>query len=110
MAYDEVLAARIRALLREVPAVREQRMFGGLGFMVDGAMAVAANSQGALMVRVDPAEGSTLADDEHVRPMLMRGRPMAGWLQVDLEALAGEDELRAWVDRGVAYARSLPSR
>jgi hypothetical protein len=41
--------------------------------------------------------------------MEMRGRQMAGWLRIDPEHLAG-DELTAWVERGVAYARSLPAK
>lgn len=108
MAYDEDLAERIRAILGDYPDVGERKMFGGLGFTVQGSMAVGANSRGGLLARVDPAEGAALVDGVHVRPMVMRGRPMRGWLHVDLEAVAEDADLRTWVDRGVAYARSLP--
>ena len=110
MAYDEELADRIRVALQDVPGVTEKRMFGGLGFLVAGNMAVSASGQGGLMVRVDPADGPSLVDDETVQRMEMRGRAMDGWLRVDLGALTTDDDLQRWVDRGVAFARSLPPK
>jgi hypothetical protein len=84
--YDEQLAARIREHLGGEDGLTEQKMFGGLAFLVNGNMAVAASGQGGLLV--------------------MRGRAMAGWLRVE----PAEDELSEWVERGVAYARSLPPK
>jgi TfoX/Sxy family transcriptional regulator of competence genes len=107
MAYDEDLANRIRELIAAHDGVTEKKMFGGLAFLVGGNMSVAASGQGGLMVRVDPDETDILLAEPHVRPMEMRGREMAGWLRVDPEALATEDELRRWVGIGVDYARSL---
>jgi TfoX/Sxy family transcriptional regulator of competence genes len=106
MAYDEELAGRIRELVAGEPGLEEKKMFGGLGFMVGGNMAVAASGQGGLLVRVDPAESDGLVASTPAYPMEMRGRQMAGWLRVDSEHL-GDDELAAWIERGVAYARSL---
>lgn len=110
MAYDEELARRVRELVRDEPALTEQRMFGGIGFMVGGHMAVAASGQGGLLVRVDPEESESLASSTPAYPMEMRGRQMAGWLRVDAGEVAGDDELSGWVSRGVAYARSLPPK
>jgi hypothetical protein len=110
MAYDEVLAQRIHDLLEGEPGVTSKKMFGGLGFMVEGHMAVAAGSSGDLMVRADPAQGEEWVDGEAVRPMEMRGRPMTGWLLVDPAAVADDERLQLWVDRGVAYARTLPPK
>ncbi len=107
MAYDEELADRIRQLLAPDSDVSEQRMFGGLAFLVAGNMAVAASGQGGLMVRVDPEQTDDLVDEPHVEPFVMRGRPMRGWLRVAVEGLLAEDELESWVSRGVQYARSL---
>ena len=109
MAYDEELAERIRALVADEPGLAEKKMFGGLGFLVSGNMAVAASGQGGLLVRVDPAESDGLIASTQAYPMEMRGRTMTGWLRVDSEHLAG-DELQAWVERGVAFARSLPAK
>ena len=105
MAYDEDLANRIREQLADRNAVTEKRMFGGLAFLVDGSMAVAASRTGGLMVRVDPAESDDLVEADGVARMVMRGRQMDGWLLVDAERVAGDDELAAWVGRGVAAAR-----
>ena len=110
MAYDEVLAERVRDQLSGEPGVTERKMFGGLGFMVDGHMAVAAGSGGDLMVRADPAISEGWVDGEAVRPMEMRGRPMSGWLLVANDVLADEATLATWVTRGTTYARSLPPR
>ena len=110
MAYDEVLAGRIRELLDGEPGVTSRKMFGGLGFMVDGHMALAAASSGALMVRADPADCATWIDGRAVNPMEMRGRPMTGWLLVDHAAVAGDDQLGEWVDRGVRFVRTLPPK
>src|SRR5947207_9611683 len=107
MAYDEVLAGRIRELVSSEPGIAEKKMFGGLSFLVHGNMAVGASGQGGLLVRVDPAESDALVTSTSARPMEMRGRQMAGWLRVDP---ADDDELAAWVDRGVSVARSPPRK
>ena len=106
MAYDEQLAARIRDQLTGEDGVTEQKMFGGLAFLVNGNMAVAASGQGGILVRVDPAESGELVSSTGAEEMVMRGRSMAGWLRVEPAA----DELPGWVERGVAYARSLPPK
>jgi TfoX/Sxy family transcriptional regulator of competence genes len=109
MAYDEELAERIRALVADEPGLAEKKMFGGLAFLVGGNMAVAASGWGGLLVRVDPAQSDELIASTQAYPMEMRGRTMTGWLRVDSEHLAG-DELQTWVERGVAFARSLPAK
>ena len=106
MAYDEELAERIRELVAGEPRLSEKKMFGGLAFLVGGNMAVAASGQGGLLVRVDPEESEALVASSDARPMEMRGREMAGWLRVDPPG----DELAGWVERGVAFARSLPPK
>ena len=110
MAYDEELAARIRELLRGENELTERRMFGGLAFLVDGNMAVAASGQGGLLVRVDPARSDALCESTSARPMEMRGRPMRGWLRLDADAVGTKRQLGKWVRLGVSYARSLPAK
>ena len=110
MAYDEDLADRIRALTGGDPGVTEQRMFGGLAFLAGGNMAVAVSGKGGLMVRVAPEETDALLAEPGAGPFEMRGRPLDGWLRVEADAVQGERELAAWVERGLAYARSLPAK
>ena len=110
MAYDEDLANHIRELIAGDRDVTEQRMFGGLAFLVGGNMAVGASGQGGLMIRVDPNETAALLTEPHARPFEMRGRAMQGWLRVDAEGVRTKRELEPWVRRGLAYARSLPPK
>ncbi len=110
MAYDEHLADRVRELMAGDSEVTEQRMFGGLAFLVGGNMAVAASGQGGLMVRVDPETTDALMAKPHARRFEMRGRPVEGWLRVDAEGVQTKRQLEPWVKRGVAYARSLPPK
>jgi len=110
MAYDEQLAARIRELVSGTRGVTEQKMFGGLAFLVGGNMAVAASGQGGLFVRVDPEESDALVASGKARLMEMRGRSMRGWLRVDPEHVRTTRALRSWVERGTSYAASLPRK
>jgi TfoX/Sxy family transcriptional regulator of competence genes len=110
MAYDEELANRIRELMAGEADVTEQKMFGGLAFLIAGNMAVAASGQGGLMVRVDPEESDALVAKPHAGPMEMRGRAMRGWLRIDAEGVRMKRQLEPWVRRGVAFARSLPPK
>lgn len=109
VAYDEALADRIRALLDDEPSLTEQRMFGGLAFLIDGNMAVAASGQGGLLVRADPVRADELTRAGG-RPMITRGREMTGWLRVDPDALDSPEHLDQWVRTGTDYARSLPPK
>jgi TfoX/Sxy family transcriptional regulator of competence genes len=110
VAYDEELAGRIRELISSEPNVTEQKMFGGLAFLIGGNMAVAASGQGGALVRVDPEESEKLVETTNARPMEMRGRSMAGWLRVDSAELRTKTQLAKWVRLGGGYARSLPPK
>ena len=122
MPYDPVLADRIRVVLAEellggeldddegdLGLVEEKKMFGGLGFMVAGHLAVCAGSKGDLMVRVDPADLPALCEADAVEPMAMAGRTSKSWVHVAPEALT-DAALSSWVARGVAAARSAPRK
>ena len=110
MPYDEELAARLRVLVGDESGVTEQKMFGGLAFLVHGNMSVAASGQGGVLVRVHPDEAAALVRDTAAYPMEMRGRSMDGWLRVDAEDVVDDAVLGEWVARGLGYARSLPAK
>ena len=110
MAYDEELAGRIRELVQGQPGLTQQKMFGGLAFLIGGNMAVAASGQGGILVRVNPAESDELVSTTAAREMEMRGRSMQGWLRVDSEEVWTREGLAEWVERGTSYARSLPAK
>jgi TfoX/Sxy family transcriptional regulator of competence genes len=110
VAYDEELAARIRALVAGEPGLTEQKMFGGLAFLVGGNMAIAASGQGGVLVRVDPERSDEVVASTEAYVMEMRGREMRGWLRVDAEHVRTDTELAEWAQLGTAYARSLPAK
>jgi hypothetical protein len=110
MAYDEQLADRIRELVGSEADLTEQKMFGGLAFLIGGNMAVAASGQGGVLVRVDPAQSDALVATTSARPMEMRGRQMQGWLRVGPDEVRSRRQLARWVALGTSYARSLPAK
>ncbi|MCV7175544.1 TfoX/Sxy family protein [Mycolicibacterium sphagni] len=107
MAYDEELANRLRELLAAQRGVEEKRMFGGLAFLINGNMAVAASGRGGLMVRVPPEDTAALLERDHVEPMVMAGRETRGWVRVGDDGVRTTRQLKSWVARGVNYAKSL---
>jgi hypothetical protein len=110
MAYDEELARRIRELVGDQPALSEQKMFGGLAFLIGGNLAIAASGQGGILVRADPELSDELVETTTASVMEMRGREMRGWLRVAAEDVRSRDELATWVELGTSYARSLPAK
>jgi TfoX/Sxy family transcriptional regulator of competence genes len=110
VAYDENLADRIRELLSGEKRLEEKRMFGGLAFLINGNMAVAASGQGGLLVRVAPDDTDKLLDGKHVSPMVMAGREARGWLRVTTDGVTTKRQLQTWVSRGAGYARTLKSK
>ena len=110
MAYDEDLANRLRELVSSEDGVTEKKMFGGLAFLINGNMAVAASGQGGLLLRCDPAETDTLVAKPHAERFVMRGRAMDGWLRIEADGVKTKRDLERWIKRGVTYARSLPAK
>ena len=110
MAYDEDLANRIRSVIQDRDGVAEKQMFGGLAFLVNGNLAVSASGQGGLLLRVDPAETSSVVRRQGVTRAEMRGRAMVGWVRVEPSAVSSDEELARWLEVGIAYAASLPPK
>ncbi|WP_135455046.1 TfoX/Sxy family protein [Mycobacterium sp. DL99] len=110
MAFDPDLADRIRELTASESGLDERRMFGGLAFLVNGNMAVAATREGGLMVRVSRDDGEKLLQRDHVEPMVMGGREMRGWLRIAGPGIKTRRQLQSWVTRGIDYAKGLPPK
>jgi hypothetical protein len=110
MAYDLELADRIRSRLASHPGVTERQMFGGIGFMVGGNMAVGVTGN-ELMVRVAAEEHDAAMARPGAHAFGMTGRrPMRGWLVVAPEGIASDSDFGEWVDLGVRQAESLPPK
>ncbi|MGH7919207.1 MAG: TfoX/Sxy family protein [Candidatus Dormibacteraceae bacterium] len=110
MAYDKDLADRIRELLGGEAGLGERPMFGGLAFLVNGNMAIAASGQGGILVRVAPEDAERLVASTSAETAIMGARTMRGWLRVAPEHLRSKHALARWVQAGVDRARSLPPK
>jgi hypothetical protein len=109
MAYDEGLAERIREVLDESSGLVEKKMFGGVGFMIQGNMACGVHKD-KLVVRVGPERHAQATGMPHTIPFDITGRPMKGWVMVVADGYESDDDLSAWVQQGVDFARSLPAK
>ena len=109
MAYDEGLAERVRNHLAGVDGVCEKEMFGGVGFMVNGNMACGPNGE-FLIVRVGPDVYQEALELPGADEMKFTGRPMKGWVQVEIDQLEDDKVLAEWIDRGLEFADSLPPK
>ncbi|HET6529087.1 MAG TPA: TfoX/Sxy family protein [Actinoplanes sp.] len=108
MAYDQVLADRVRDRLADAPGVTGRPMFGGLVFLEHGAMTVAVTGAD-LMVRVGKAGAADALAQPGVRPSEIGGRPMGGWVVVD-GAVLDDEALSGWIDRARTFVATLPPK
>lgn len=109
MAYSESIAQRVRASLLGRPDLREQKMFGGIAFLLAGNMCVGVLGD-SLMARVGPEQYGEALTQPHARPMDFTGRSMRGFVYVDPEGFAEDADLQAWLARCVRFAESLPPK
>src|SRR5881275_1477468 len=109
MAFSEALAERIRQRLKRRKNVEERKMFGGVGFLLNGNMLVGVWKD-SLIARLGPDEGDEALKEQHVKAFDITGKPMKGWVLVTPEGTADEDQLNDWVRRAVKFVAGLPSK
>jgi hypothetical protein len=98
------LTARVRGLLAGRPDVVEKAMFGSIGFLVGGALRVGVgrHPDHVMMARIAESDAAEALARPGVRPAVMRGRPMRGWLFLEDEAVATDEALAGWVALALA--------
>ena len=109
MAYDEALAARVREQISARADVTEKKMFGGIGFLLNGNILVGVWKE-SLVVRLGKEEGGETLKEPHVKEFDITGRPMKGWVMVEPEGIEGDEELSAWIQRSVKFVGKLPAK
>ena len=109
MAYDEGLAHRIREIVSDQPGLVEKKMFGGVGFMLQGNMACGVNKED-LIVRIGPEQYDAAVTRPNTKPFDITGRPMKGWVVVEPDGYESDEVLQEWVQQGVDFALSLPPK
>jgi TfoX/Sxy family transcriptional regulator of competence genes len=109
MAYSQSLAARIRQALAGTRGIEEKKMFGGVGFLLDGNMLVGVWKD-SLIARLGPDAGKEALAEEHVRPFDITGKPMKGWAMVEPDGIESDGQLTAWIERATAFVKTLPAK
>ncbi len=109
MAFSEALAERIRQALARRKNVEEKKMFGGIGFLLNGNLLVGVWKD-SLIVRLGPDEGDEALWEPHVKEFDITGRPMKGWVRVEPEGVEGDDQLSGWIQRAVKFVGTLPAK
>jgi TfoX/Sxy family transcriptional regulator of competence genes len=109
MPYDERLSERIRDLVKRRRGISEQKMFGGLTFLLRGNMFCGVQGRD-LMVRVGPEAYERSLARRHAREMDFTGRPLTGLVTVDPAGVRSEAQLRSWVERGIDFTSTLPAK
>ena len=110
MAYDEILANRVREILSPLGKVEEKKMMGGLTFMVNDKMCVGILKDN-LMVRIDPDIYEKELEREDCREMDFTGRPMRGFVFVDPEGTKTKKDLNYWLGLALEYnKKARPSK
>jgi TfoX N-terminal domain len=109
MAFDEALAERIRQRLARRKNVEEKKMFGGVGFLLNGNLLVGV-WKNSLCVRLGPEQAEEALPEPHVKEFDITGRPMKGWVLVEPEGVTGDDHLKGWIQRAVKFVGKLPAK
>jgi TfoX/Sxy family transcriptional regulator of competence genes len=109
MAFDEALAERIRQQLVRRKNVEEKKMFGGVGFLLNGNLLVGVWKE-SLVVRLGPDEGEEALKEPHVKEFDVTGRPMRNWVLVEPAGVEEDDQLAGWIERAVKFVGALPAK
>ncbi len=109
MPFSEALAERIRQRLARRKNVEEKKMFGGVGFLLNGNLLVGVWKD-SLIVRLGPEEGDEALKEPHVKEFDITGRPMKGWVLVEPEGIEGDDQLKCWIQRGMKFVGTLAAK
>ena len=109
MAYDPMLAERIRRILRRRSNILELKMFGGIGFLLAGNMCVAVWKD-SLIARLGRDAAPAALEEESVVEFDVTGTPMRGWVMIEADGLESDRKLAEWIDRATDFVATLPKK
>lgn len=109
MAYNEALTNRVRELLAHIPDVEEKKMFGSIGFMVNGklCLGVGDHADHSMMIRVGPEKYEEAVRRPGAAPAVMRGREQRGYVFLIESAVASTEDLEYWVNLALDYNKVI---
>jgi hypothetical protein len=102
MAFDVSLAQRIRDSLARKKNIEEKKMFGGIGFLLQGNMLVGV-WKNSLIVRLGPDSYEDALFD-------ITGKPMKGWVLVEPEGVEDDDQLKGWIGQATKFVGKLAAK
>lgn len=109
MAYNDILAQRVRDTLQPGSAVEEKKMFGGIAFMVKGNIAVCVSGDD-LIVRAGLARFEAALEMKGADLFQPTGKPMTGWVKVAPDGIPTEESLKNWIDMALEFVQTLPAK
>ncbi len=109
MVFNETLAERIRHRLARRKNIEEKKMFGGVGFLLNGNLLVGVWKD-SLCVRLGPDEGEEALKEPHVKKFDITGRPMKNWVLVEPEGIMSDDQINDWIERAMKFVTTLPGK
>ena len=109
MGYNQDLEDAIDRLIDRLGDIAKKRMFGGVGYLINGNMCFGIHKE-SLVLRTSPEKAEEMMKSEYVTPFDITGKPMKGWVMIDKATLRTARDYRRWLDRGLAFARSLPRK
>ena len=109
MTYSESLARRVRHVLSPYRGIAEKKMFGALGFLLNGNMCVGV-WKSSLIVRLGPEQAKVALEEPHVVEFDVTGLPMRGWVVVEADELDTDEHLDRWIQQALAFVGGLPKK
>jgi TfoX/Sxy family transcriptional regulator of competence genes len=109
MAYNIERTEQVRHRLAHIPDVEERKMFGSVGFIVNGKLCIGVgdHTDHIMMVRIGPNKYEDALKREGAHPAIMRGREMKGYIFLTKEALEFEKDLDYWVQLALDFNKQL---
>lgn len=109
MPFSESLASRIRDALARRRNIEEKKMFGGVGFLLNGNMLVGVWKT-SLIVRLGPNNYEDALMEPHVREFDITGKPMKGWVMVEPDGIEDDGQLTDWIQRATDFVGTLAKK
>ena len=109
MPYDPGLAERLEEILRGHAGFEQKKMFGGIGWLLNGIMCVGVYKEW-LIARVGEFAGAKLFKEKHAKPMDITGKPMKGWAMIAPEGIAQDADLKRNTELAIAFVKTLPGK
>jgi TfoX/Sxy family transcriptional regulator of competence genes len=109
MSYNLDLEYRIDSLLVRLGMINKKKMFGGIGYLLNGNMCFGVYKE-FLIIRTSAEKAQDLLKSEYVRPFDITGRPMKGWVMVSPDYVETQDQLLAMLRLGISFAENLPAK